>query len=132
LVDQDTGEYITDLVGVFDLLEKDNTGNIVVVDHKTAAKKPSDSDLDQNLQFSCYGYATRILQELDDRDILLRIDCLVKNKKPVFEQRYTVRTPDNDRKLVKLASDVLNAMDTGVFLPITGWQCGTCQVSSHC
>ncbi|NQU04976.1 MAG: hypothetical protein HQ568_02705 [Calditrichaeota bacterium] len=50
LVDPDTGEYIIDLVRVFDLLETDDASHPVVVDHKTAAKRPSDADLDQNLQ----------------------------------------------------------------------------------
>jgi len=127
LVNAETGEYIIDLVGVFDLVEAG-----MVVDHKTMSKRPSDQDLDQNLQLTCYGYAYRILNDLGDKDVLLRVDCLVKNKKAVYEQRFTVRKPEQDVRFVKLAGDLLKAMDAGVFPPNPGWQCGTCQVGSQC
>jgi len=132
LVDRDTGEYVIDLVGVFDLVEADEADQPVVVDHKTAGKRPSDLELDQNLQLSAYGYAVRMLRELGDDPVLLRVDLLIKNKKPVLEQRFTLRGPDQDVKLVRLAGDLLQAMDREVFPPNPGWQCGTCQVRSHC
>ena len=132
LVNPETGEYLIDLVGIFDLIETDDTGSPTIIDHKTCAKRPSDRDLDQHLQLTAYGYATRILQELTGDSILLRINCLVKNKKPVFEHRYTVRTPDHDQRFFRLASDILHALEQDAFPPNPGWVCGSCQIKSHC
>jgi putative RecB family exonuclease len=131
LVDKDTGEIIIDLVGVFDLIELDSEGTPVVVDHKTAAKRYSDTDLESNLQLTAYGLASRDLHKIDG-PVLLRIDAMIKNKVPVFDQRFTVRNTDHDQRFVKLAADVLDAMELGAFFPNTGWQCGSCQVKSHC
>ena len=103
-----------------------------MVDHKSVARRPSDQDLEQNLQLSAYAYATRILHELEDKQVLVRVDCMIKNKKPVFEQRYTLRTADTDRKFVFLARDIQNAIEKEAFYPNSGWGCGGCQVRSWC
>jgi hypothetical protein len=131
LVDLDTGEIITNLVGVFDLIELDSEGTPVVVDHKTAAKRYSDADLESNLQLTAYGLASRQIHQLEGT-VLLRIDAMIKNKTPVFDQKFTLRTVETDQRFVRFASDILQAMDSGAFFPNTGWQCGSCQVRSHC
>jgi putative RecB family exonuclease len=131
LVDLDTGEIIIDLVGVFDLIELDTEGTPVVVDHKTASKRFSDADLEGNLQLTAYGLASRDLHKIDG-PVLLRIDAMIKNRTPVFDQKFSIRTIETDRKFIKLAVDVLDAMDSGAFFPNTGWQCGSCQVKSSC
>ena len=132
LVDTETGEYMIDLVGVIDLVEADTNHQPVIVDHKSIARRPSDSDLHQNLQLSAYGYAIRMLRELQDRKVLMRIDCLIKNKNPVFEQRYTLRTPSTDRKFELLARNVIHAIENEAFFPNPGWGCNGCQVRNHC
>ena len=131
LVDLDTGEFIIDLVGVFDLVELDSEGTPVVCDHKSASKRYSDADLESNLQLTAYGLASRDLHKIDG-PVLLRIDAMIKNKTPVFDQKFSIRTDATDRKFVKLAIDVLKAIESGIFFPNTGWQCGTCQVKSSC
>jgi len=132
LIDEDTGEFIGNLKGVIDLLEADTNGGLVIVDHKTCAKRPSDTDLDQHLQLSAYAFAVRRLKELGDAPILMRIDCLIKNKTPAFEQRFTLRTADRDPRFLKLCADVLQAIDAGAYPPNPGWGCGSCQVKSSC
>jgi len=127
----ENGVYITDLVGVFDLIELDAEGTPVVVDHKTAAKRYSDADLESNLQLTAYGLASRDLHKIDG-PVLLRIDAMIKNKMPVFDQKYSTRTNVTDWKFIKLVTDILQAMDSGIFFPNTGWQCQSCQVRSHC
>ena len=131
LVDSNTGEYIIDLVGIFDLIEKDPDGTVVVVDHKTAAKRFSDADLEGNLQLSAYGLASRQIFDITGT-VLLRIDAMVKNKTPVFDQKFTLRTFESDRKFVKLASDILHAMEVNAFPPNPGWVCNGCNVKSNC
>ncbi len=128
LADPETGEYLIDLVGIVDLIEFDKSSKPVIVDHKTMAKKPSDRDLQQNLQLSGYAYAYR---EFGDT-VYMRINGLLKNKKPVFEQFYTLRTVEDDYRFFKLAQAVLNALEKNVFPPNPGWVCSSCQVKSHC
>ena len=131
LADRDTGEFIIDLVGVFDLIELDTEGTPVVVDHKTAAKRFSAADLESNLQLTAYGLASRQIHQIEG-PVLLRIDAMIKNKTPVFDQKFSIRTVSSDQKFVKLATDILQAMESEAFFPNTGWQCGSCQVRSHC
>ena len=131
MVDYDTGEVIIDLVGVFDLIELDTEGTPVVVDHKTAAKRFSDADLESNLQLTAYGLASRQIHQIDGA-VLLRIDMMIKNKVPLFEQKFSIRSANTDRKFIRLASDILQAMESEAFFPNTGWQCGSCQVRSFC
>jgi putative RecB family exonuclease len=131
LIDTETGEYLIDLVGVYDLIELDAEGTPVVVDHKTAGKRFSDNDLENNLQLSAYGLASRQLHKIEG-SVLLRIDAMIKNKTPVFDQKFTIRTQNHDRRFIKLASDIIRAMESGAFFPNTGWQCGSCQVRSGC
>ena len=118
LVDYDTGEYLIDLVGVFDLIELDTEGTPVVVDHKTAAKRFSDADLESNLQLTAYGLASRQIHQIEG-PVLLRIDAMIKNKTPVFDQKFTIRTVSSDQKFVKLSSDILQAMEVEAFFPNT-------------
>jgi len=131
LIDPETGEYLIDLVGVFDLIEADQEGVPVVVDHKTACKRYSDADLENNLQLTAYGYASRQLYQLEGA-VLLRIDAMVKNKTAVFDQKFTLRTVDTDRRFVKLAKDILHALSCDAFPPNPGWVCARCNVGSSC
>jgi putative RecB family exonuclease len=132
VIDRETGEFIIDLKGVYDLVEEDDLGSLVIADNKTAAKRPSDNDLSMNLQLSCYGYAARQLFNLDAKPCLMRLDIMLKTKVPAFDQRFTVRTPSTDSKLIVLVRDIVHAMSRDAFFPIPGWGCAGCQVKSHC
>ena len=121
------------LVGVIDLLLRDNQGELVIVDNKTSVKAKSQTDVDADLQFSSYSYLLAATGMAFARaDIKCRMDVLRKLKVPTFEQYHTVRTPDMRRRFSKIASTVLQAISSNVFLPNQSWLCSDCEFSRAC
>ncbi len=134
LLDSDTGQvWDTPLVGRFDLVEADSTGTPVIVDLKTMARRPSDTDLHTNIQLLTYAYAARQIGLVKEADpVLLRLDILLKTKTPSFEQRYLTLTADSDKVFLGLATGIAEAVKAGVFPENPGWQCGTCPLAYAC
>ena len=121
------------LVGVIDLLLRDNQGELVIVDNKTSVKAKSQTDVDADLQFSSFSYLLAATGMAFARaDIKCRMDVLRKLKVPTFEQYHTVRTPDMRRRFSKIASTVLQAISSNVFLPNQSWLCSDCEFSRAC
>lgn len=132
LVDQETGEILDrDLVGSVDLLERDAEG-LVVVDLKTAARKYSDLQVEASLQLSVYSYATTMAGFADQEDLRLRFDVLTKTKEPELHRYWTTRDRGANRRLFRLAGEVIRAVEAEVFPPNPGWQCKECQYRSQC
>jgi putative RecB family exonuclease len=44
------------LIGIIDLLLRDERGNLMVVDHKTSSQTKSQSAVDEDLQITAYSY----------------------------------------------------------------------------
>jgi len=134
LIDPNSGEVLpVELVGRWDLVEADEAGTITIVDHKTLAKRPSNSELERNIQLSAYAYAARVKGRVRPNETVpLRVDCLIKTKNPVFEQRFTLRTPKQEKGFLSLCADVVHAIEQEAFPANPGWQCETCPVKRHC
>ncbi|BAH77682.1 RecB family exonuclease [Solidesulfovibrio magneticus] len=120
------------IVGVMDMVEEDAGGNIVIVDHKTSSRSYSSDDIDKSLQLTIYGMAAKA-NGYGDREIMLRFDCLVKTKKPKFEQYYTVRTEEDELRAMKKIQAVYRGIMQGVFIPNdTSWKCKGCSYQQCC
>jgi len=133
LIDQETGEVLDrDLVGSLDLLERDAEGRLVVVDLKTAARKFTDLQAELSLQLSVYSYATTMNGFADQEDVRLRFDVLTKTKQPELHRYWTTRDRAANVRLFRLASEVVYAIEAGVFHPNAGWQCKECPFRSKC
>ena len=133
LIDLDTGEVLDRaLVGTLDLLERDAAGGLVVVDLKTSARKYSDLQVEASLQLSVYSYATQMNGLADEQDLRLRFDVLTKTKQPELCRYWTTRDRAANVRLFRLAAEVLQAIEAGVFHPNPGWQCKDCQFRSQC
>jgi putative RecB family exonuclease len=65
------------IIGVMDLVEEDSDGTIIITENKTSGKAYSNLQIDKNLQLTVYQIAARS-NGYADREILLRIDCLIK------------------------------------------------------
>lgn len=76
------------IIGIMDLVEEDSDGTIIITENKTSGKAYSDNQIDQNLQLTIYQIAAR-LNGYRDRNILLRIDCLIKTMTPKFQSYYS-------------------------------------------
>lgn len=121
------------LIGVYDLVIEDSSGVITIVDHKTSAKSYSADQVDQNFQMTIYQAAAKA-NGFAGREILLRLDCLIKTKTPRFEQYYTVRSQEEEQGALRRVLAAWDGISKGVYLPAnTGsWRCSGCVYQDAC
>ena len=120
------------IIGAIDLIEEDESGTVIITDFKTAGRAYSSADIDNSFQLTLYGMAMKA-NGYHDREILLRFDCLIKTQKPKFEQYYTVRTDDDEKKALRKIMSVWDGISKSVFIANdTSWKCGGCSYKQHC
>ena len=120
------------VIGAVDLVEEDEAGTIIITDHKTAARSYSANDIDRNMQMTIYQMAAKS-NGFADREILLRFDCLIKTKKPKFESYYTIRTENDEKRMIKKIQQVWNGISKGVFVPnSSSYRHKNCQYRQYC
>jgi len=121
------------LIGGIDLLLRDEKENLIIVDTKTASKAKSQTDVDNDLQFSGYSYLLVENGYASKSDfILCRMDVLRKLKTPRLEYYYTTRNLWHRKRFVRIAKAVLAGIDHRVFIPTRSWLCSDCQFSNAC
>jgi len=121
------------LIGVLDLVLKDEAGRIIAVDNKTAAKPYSQATVDDDNQLTCYAYllaANRLVAPT--ADVHGRMDVLIKTKTPKLKHYPTIRTAHHRRRFAKLAGAVLAGIDARIFVPCKTWLCSDCQYAGAC
>ena len=122
------------LVGVIDLLLMDKNQELLVVDHKTAARTKSQSTVDEDLQFTSYAYllgSNRFV--FPTAPVKCRMDVLRKLKTaPKLEHHHTTRTAEDRKRFAKIAVAVLKAIGNRVFVPNRSWLCSDCPFPSAC
>ena len=124
------------VVGRVDAVMEDQNGNIIVVDYKTAATKPSISDIHANLQMTLYGMWAK--QKWPNRNISLRMDYIIKSKRtPSFMKYTTERSERQEQELTLLFRKVYNHVnmlraDVIDPLPVSSWRCGSCSYRHAC
>jgi putative RecB family exonuclease len=133
LVDLDMGEVLDrSLVGMWDLLERDAEGHLVVVDLKTAARRYTDLQVELSLQLSVFSYASVMSGLGEQDDVRLRFDVLTKTKQPDLLRYWSERDRAASVRLFRLAAELLRAIEAGVFHPNPGWQCKGCPLKRQC
>jgi len=121
------------LVGILDLLLENEDRELLVVDHKTSARKKSQSTVDDELQMTAYSYllaASGYAYPSDETNC--RMDVLRKLKTPKMEYYHTVRTRADRKRFAKVVSAVLSGIENRVFFPNKSWLCSDCQYSKAC
>ena len=78
------------------------------------------------------SYATQMNGLADEQDLRLRFDVLTKTKQPELCRYWTTRDRAANVRLFRLAAEILQAIEAGVFHPNPGWQCKDCQFRSQC
>jgi len=121
------------IVGSIDLIERTPTGTVVAIDHKTASKRYPDSKVHEDLQLTVYTCALKRSSLVNgDPKVHCRFDVVTKATKPSFTSYSSVRTGDDHRRMFKLVSEILIAIDAGIFYPIRSWACSSCQYRNEC
>jgi putative RecB family exonuclease len=121
------------LIGVLDLVLKDEAGRIIAVDNKTAAKPYAQATVDDDNQLTCYSYLLASNRYVaPTAEVHCRLDVLRKLKTPKLEFYHTVRTADQRRRFAKLASAVLAGIENKVFIPQPSWMCSDCPYQDAC
>ena len=78
-------------------------------------------------------YLDAMKQEYPDREIILKLDTLIKTKKPRFEQFYTYRSEIDEIRTIKKIKAVWQGIQNGTFIPNdTSWKCPGCAYQNHC
>jgi CRISPR/Cas system-associated exonuclease Cas4 (RecB family) len=129
LHDPDTGAPLEEqLVGVFDLVVKEET-RAIIVEHKSAAKRWSADQLRHDLQASAYKYAAT---RLGLGDVGLRLQVITKAKSPSLQIEDLRRGAADEEDFLRVAVGVLRAIDARAFWPNRGWQCRSCPYGTAC
>lgn len=120
------------IIGVIDLIEEDESGTIVVSDTKTSKQSFNDDKIDKNFQLTLYYMALKA-NGYKNREILLKLDTLIKTKQPRFEPYYTTRTDDDVRRAARKIMSVWEEIQNNIFIPNdTSWKCGGCAYQTYC
>lgn len=121
------------LVGVIDLLLMNEAGELIVIDHKTAAQKKSQAAVDDDTQMTAYAYLLASNKYVfPTAPVQCRFDVLRKLKTPKMEFYHTTRTAADRKRFAKVASCVLAAIEKRVFIPQKSWMCADCQYAKAC
>jgi putative RecB family exonuclease len=121
------------LIGVLDLVLKDEAGRIIAVVNKTASKPYAQATVDDDNQLTCYAYLLASNRYVfPTSDVQCQLDVLRKLKTPKLEHYHTVRTADQRRRFAKLATAVLAGIEQKVFIPQPSWMCSDCAYADAC
>jgi putative RecB family exonuclease len=121
------------LVGIVDLIESDDEGNLIIAELKTSAKRYAESQGENQLDGMIYAYAMdRLGFRTTNVETLIRYDVLVKTKSPAFQQIYFNKTPQDYGRLARWIQEVLQAIERESFFPNFGWACNNCQFRRRC
>jgi putative RecB family exonuclease len=104
------------VIGAIDLVEEDESGTIIITDFKTSGRAYSLDEVDQNMQMTVYQLAMKS-NGFGGREILLKLDCLIKTKKPRFEQYYTTRSYVDELRLIRKIEKVWEGINNRIFIP---------------
>ena len=120
------------IIGITDLIEEDESGTIIVTDYKTSNRAYSADEVDKNFQLTLYHMAAKY-NGYGNREIVLKLDCLIKTKTPKFEPYYTARSEIDAQRAVRKVQSIYNGIKKGVFVPNdSSWRCTNCQYRKYC
>lgn len=120
------------VIGFIDLVEADSSGTVIISDLKTTGKRYSNDEIDLNDQLTIYMMSGKA-NGFDDREILLRFDCLIKTREPKFEQFYSIRSDEDIMRMQKKIKQVSDGIQKEVYIPNTNnWRCKSCSYKKYC
>jgi putative RecB family exonuclease len=119
--------------GILDLVLREKSGEILVVDNKTAAKPMAQATADNDNQMTAYSYLLASNRYVfPSAEVRCRFDVLRKLKTPKLEHVFTLRTAAHRKRFARIANGVLAGIDGQVFLPQPSWMCSDCAYADAC
>jgi putative RecB family exonuclease len=119
------------IIGYIDLVETDEKDNVMITEYKTSSKSYSTGKIDNHDQVTLYHMAMQNMYP--EKQVISKIDVLIKTKVPKFEQYYTYRDTDDHQRFIKTAREVARGIQAGVFVPNRGsWKCSYCEYKTAC
>ena len=126
----DTGQALEErLNGVVDLVIIED-GHRIICEHKTSARRYSQSQMTVDFQPTAYLFAAQQLGW--GQEIGLRYQVLTKTKAPALQIENVVRDEQATDDFLRTVLGVLRAIDAGAFFPIRGWACKSCPFGYSC
>jgi CRISPR/Cas system-associated exonuclease Cas4 (RecB family) len=127
--DPATGEVLEEkLIGALDLVVRESERHIVV-EHKSAAKKWSQDQIQHDIQLSAYKL---VAGKRGLGDVGLRLQVLTKTKKPAMLVENTERGDRDIQDFLAVTVGVLRAVDAGAFFPLRNSMCNGCAFQRRC
>lgn len=121
------------LVGIFDLIESDSEGNLIIAELKTAAKRQGEDEYDDHHQAIIYSHALKMLgHTTSEGKTLVRYDVLLKTKKAELERYYVVKTDKDYQGMFPLIQGILKSIEYEIYYPRKGWYCSDCPFKTAC
>lgn len=134
VVDPRTGREVPDLriVGIMDLVERDEHGKVRPLELKTAASRAGyDADsLTRHLQLCLYSDALRRMRPNSADEVA--VDVGLKLKTVTWERRVVTLSDGARRRAVMTVLGVARAMAAGNIFPVTSWACSGCAYEEPC
>ena len=121
------------IIGVMDLVEEDEVdGSIVITEYKTVSKAYGLDEVKRNFQLTVYHMAAK-RNGYAHREIVFKIDSLIKSRTPRFEQFYTNRNNQDESRAIRKIRSVWDGIQKNIFIPNdTSWKCANCEYRSYC
>lgn len=128
---RETGETLAlPLKGKIDLVVRNLDSSLLIIDHKTAARRYTNGTVEQDLQMTCYAYV--FYHYKLQQPVTCRFDVFLKNKKPDICTYPTERTPEHFLTLFHTIQNVLRGIEHQVFYPNRCFLCSDCVFQDPC
>ena len=116
------------LVGAIDLVAR-HQGRVVLVEHKTAARRFDETRLRFDPQPTTYVFAARSLRLVNPA---VAFHVLLKSKGNPVDYVPVTRTKADEVEMLETFAAVLKGVESGVFFRNRGWACGDCGFKYRC
>mgnify|MGYP001302554037 CR=1 FL=1 len=99
------------LLGYIDVVDE----NKMIIDTKTTKRTPSEDNIKKDIQLTAYSLCYQTLFE--EKEAGVRLDYIVRNKKPKIVQLTANKTQDDINRFLKLVAYVVKAIENELFYP---------------
>jgi putative RecB family exonuclease len=123
-----SGHSLPLFVGWLDAVVEVEGGRLLILEHKTAARRYSESKLAHDLQATGYSLAAQLMGTPAD----VAFQVLSKTKSPTLDLHLVKRNVQDHLDFLQTVAGVLRAVEAGAFYPVRDWWCRGCPYAGPC